>query len=180
MRSADRVGIYPACPVIPRAVQIGSQTKAELLERLARNGVEINDLGRLLFASDRFLTSDARTHLATVELSVRNLGLSEGATLPDIYASAASLRLRLCPIELAPRLRLQFLDQPEGFLGQPVWPHRAPPGSITIASEMLAGDEDFPKGFYLRRINGTPWLRGYRCGQEDVWEPEDRFVFAAP
>ena len=180
MRPADSAAIYPACPVIPRVVQIGGQTKAELLEHLARNGVEINDLGRVLFANDKFPTSDVRTDLATVELSVRNLGLSEGARLSDVYASAARLRLRLCPIELGPHLRLQFLDQPEGFLGQPVWRHRAPPGSITIASEMLAGDDDFPKGFYLRRINGTPWLRGYRCGQEDVWDPEDRFVFGQP
>jgi hypothetical protein len=63
MRTADRAAIYPACPVISRTVQIGGQTKVELLELLAQNGVEINEAGRVLFASDKFVTSDMRTHL---------------------------------------------------------------------------------------------------------------------
>jgi hypothetical protein len=178
MRPADSTVTYPACPVIARTVQIGGQTKAQLLERLARNGVEINVSGRVLFASDQFVTSDVRTHLTTVELSVRNLGHLQGAKISDVYASAALLGLRLCPVELGPYLRLQLLDQPEGFVGQPLRLHRAPAGSITIASEIFSGDDDFPKGFYLRRIKGTPWLRGYRSGREHVWDPKDRFVFA--
>lgn len=48
-----------------------------------------------------------------------------------------------------------YLDQPEGYSGHPIQQHRAPVGSITIASEILTEDEDFPKGFYLRRINGA-------------------------
>jgi hypothetical protein len=140
----------------------------------------MNESGRILFASDKFITSDVRTQLRTVELSVRHLGFPQGATMLDLYASATRLALRLCPLELGPHLRLQFLDQPEGFLGQPVRQDRAPAGSITIASEILCGDDEFPKGFYLRRINGTPWLRGYRCGLEHIWDAEDRFLFCEP
>jgi hypothetical protein len=33
------------------------------------------------------------------------------------------------------------------------------------------------KGFYLRRINGVLWLRGYRSGPEHIYSPEDRLVF---
>jgi hypothetical protein len=177
MKTSDGAAIYPACPAILRAVQLGGQTKAELLERLVRGGVEINALGRVLFACDKFTTSDVRTELMTVELSVRSLGFPEGGTVSELFASATRLGLRLCPVELGPHLRLQFLDQPEGYLGQPVLQHRAPPGSITIASEILSGDDDFPKGFYLRRIEDTLWLRGYGCGRGDVWDPEDRFLF---
>jgi hypothetical protein len=32
-------------------------------------------------------------------------------------------------------------------------------------------------GFYLRRIRGVLWLRGYRSPAEHVWEAADRFVF---
>ena len=177
MRSADSVAIYPACPGIARTVQIGGQTKVELLELLAQHGVEINEAGMILFASDKFVTSDVRAQLRTVELTVRNLGFPQGATISDVYASATRLGLHLCPMELGPHLRLQFLDQPEGFLGQPVWQHRAPPGSITIASEILSDDDEFPKGFYLRRIKGTLWLRGYWSGQEHVCDPEDHLLF---
>ena len=171
---------YPNCPAVERTVQIGGLTKGELLERLAQKRVQINEAGRVLFASDKFTTSDERTLVKTVELSVRNLGFPKGATLSELYASAARLGLRLCPVEVGPHLRLQFLDQHEGFLGQPVRKHRAPPGAIVIASEILSEDVDFPKGFYLRRIEGTLWLRGYWSGQEHICDPEDRFVFVQP
>jgi hypothetical protein len=75
---------------------------------------------------------------------------------------------------------LQYLDQPEGYWDQPVRHHQAPSGSITIASEPLSEDDDFPKGFYLRRIKGVLWLRGYRSGAEHIWEPGDHFLFCQP
>ena|SRR5436190_18715819 len=78
---------------------------------------------------------DVRTHLRTVELRVRNLGFPQGATISDVYTSAKHLGLRLCPVELGPHLRLQFLDQPKGLLGQPV-----------------------------RAASGTSWVNHYRLG----------------
>lgn len=166
--------------MIARTVQIGGETKAELLARLAQNGVELNEAAKVLFASDKFITSGVRAQLRTVELLVRNLGFSQGATTFDVYTSAMRLGLHLCPVEVGPHLRLQFLDQPEGFLGQPVWQNRAQPGAITIASEILSDDDEFPKGFYLRRIKGTLWLRGYWSRREHICDPEDHFVFSQP
>src|SRR3569623_1532419 len=122
--------VYPHCHVIARRVRTGGLSKAELLEQLCHNGVEINEAGRALFASDRFATSGLCTDLNTVELSVRNLGFPQGATISEIYAGAVHLGLHVCPVELGPHLRLQWLDQPEGFVGHPAWQHRAPPGSI--------------------------------------------------
>jgi hypothetical protein len=46
-----------------------------------------------------------------------------------------------------------------------------------VISTELTEDHDVPKGFYLRRIEGALWLRGYRSGPEHVWSPEDRIVF---
>jgi hypothetical protein len=176
----DRAATYPAFPGIVRTVQIGGQTKFELLERLAENGVALNEAAKVLFASEKFMTSEVRMEVRTIELSVRNLGFPQGATTSEVYTGAMRLGLRLCPMELGPHLRLRFLDQPEGFLGQPVWRHRAPPGSIIIASEMLSEGDEFPKGFYLRRIEGTLWLRGYWSGQEHICDPEECFVFGQP
>jgi hypothetical protein len=84
----------------------------------------------------------------------------------------------LCPLELGPHLRLQFTDQPEGSLGQPVSQNCAPPGSLTVASAPLAQDDETPKGFYLRRIEGVLWLRGYRSWPGHIWSPQDMFVFS--
>jgi hypothetical protein len=137
----------------------------------------MNESGEKLFASDYFMTSATRYAVTTVELTVCDLGFPQGTTIAEIYARAGVLGLDLCPIELGPHLRLQYLDQPEGYWGKPVRQHQAPYGSITIASEPLIEDDDFPKGFYLRRIQDVLWLRGYRSGPEHVWEPDDHFIF---
>jgi hypothetical protein len=159
-----------------RTVRVGGMSKGELLAQLQDRGIELNEAARTLFAHDEFTTSPVVSACATMEISVADLGFPQGADLVRIHARAAALGLSACPLELGPHLRLQFLDQPEGSAGQPPSRHRAPPSSITIASRPLTGD-DTPKGFYLRRIEGVLWLRGYRAGPEHVWSPGDRLVF---
>jgi hypothetical protein len=173
----DPEPLYPACPTITRTVSVGGRTKAGLLQALRCNAIALNASAQRLFASDDFTTSEARYSVTTVELTVRDLGFPGGATIVDIYARAGVLGLGLCPLELGPHLRLQYRDQPEGAWGQPVRRHQAPYGSLTIASKPLSDDDAFPKGFYLRRIAGVLWLRGYRCGPAHVWAPEDHFLF---
>ena len=168
---------YPNCPTIIRTVTVGGLTKSALAEELERASILMNESGERLFASDHFTTSETRYSVTTVELAVRNLGFPRGATITELDVRAAALGLGLCPLELGPHLRLQYRDQPEGAWGRPVRRHQAPSGSITIASEQLSDDDDFPKGFYLRRIEGVLWLRGYRSGPAHIWAPDDHFIF---
>ncbi|GEP46436.1 helicase [Brevifollis gellanilyticus] len=163
--------------IIRRAVKAGGASKSQLLSQLTEAGVGLNEFARVLFASDLFITSPTEQHWMTVEVSVHDLGFSQGACIQDLHSRASALGLLPPPLELAPHLRLQYLDQPEGFWGHPVTQHRAPPGSITIASLPLSEDDDFPKGFYLRRIEGTLWLRGYRCPTDNHWHPDDHILF---
>ncbi|MEM7129765.1 MAG: helicase [Chloroflexota bacterium] len=161
---------------ITRTVHVGGRTKSELMQALQRNSIMLNASAERLFSCEQFTTSETRYPLTTVELTVCDLGFPEGATIAEIYGRVSELGLALCPLELGPHLRLQYLDQPEGQRGSPVRRHQAPYGSITIASEKLTEDDDFPKGFYLRRIEGVLWLRGYRSGPEHVWMPDDHFI----
>src|SRR3954451_22232427 len=140
----------------------------------------MNESAEQLFASDLFTTSASRYSVMTVELTVRDLAFPDGATSAEIDARAGALGLALCPLELGPHLRLQYRDQPEGYWGQPERQHQAPSGSITVASVPLADDDEFPKGFYLRRIKGELWLRGYRSGPAHVWKPDNHFIFCRP
>lgn len=165
-------------PIAIRTVRIGGLSKAELLARLKSAGVQLNALGHALFADPRFAPMRAGMQFPIERRTVAGLGFERGARWADLVASAATCGLGCCPLELGPHLRLQLLDQPEGFIGHPPSQHRAPPGSITIASEPLDDDDETPKGFYLRRVDGVPWLRGYRSTADHVWSPSDVLIFA--
>jgi len=176
MRNPDEK-IYPECPFISRTVEVGGLSKGELIEKLKQSSIMMNEYGKRLFASDQFTTAETKYSLETVELTVGHLGFHEGATTDQIYKRASELGLDLCPVELGPHLRLAYHDQPEGKEENLLKKQQAPSGSITIASEILSEEDDFPKGFYLRGINGVLWIRGYLADHLHVWNADNHFIF---
>ena len=131
--------MYPNCPYIKRTITVGGRTKEELIKELQQHSIFMNEAGETLFTASHFETSDTDYPLTTIELSVSDLGLPDGASTKQLYTRAQELTLHVCPLELGPHLRLQYLDQPEGFLGKPLRQNQAPYGSITIASENCIG-----------------------------------------
>ena len=178
--SSPTIEFYPDCSVTKRTVCMGGCSRSQIFADFKALDVKINELGFRLLESETFKLSETRRFLVTVELTVRQLGYPQGARFSELCGRATSLGLSLCPVELGPFLRCQFLDQSESFLGQPITEHRAPPGSVTIASAPLVLDDDFPKGLYLRRINGELWLRGFTSSVEHVYDSEDHFIFCEP
>jgi hypothetical protein len=90
-----------------RSVRIGGTTKQALLAELQACGVQLNAIARIIFAHQAFATSGVPAVIETMELSVGDLGHTEGATIAEVFGSAAKRGLSLCPLELAPHLRLQ-------------------------------------------------------------------------
>jgi hypothetical protein len=164
----------------PRTVTIGGVTKVELLKRLTEAHVEINAAGHLLLADERFCPAVHPQRLRVTQVSVASLGLQHGGLMAQIMSAAEQQGLYPCPLELAPHLRLQFLEQEEGMAGLPRTQSTAPPGSLTVVSLPLSSDDEVPKGFYLRRMEGKLWLRGYTSWQGHVWQPEDQLLFQRP
>lgn len=162
-------------PGIIRFIDVGGLSKLDLLEELQRNGVSLNPLAEQLFESSHFITSKARFRVATIEITVHDLGFHHGATISAIYSKAESMGLLPCPLELAPYFRLQYLDQADSQ--GPLKQGKAPAGSITIASIRHTEDDDIPQGFYLRRIKDHLWLRGYCCSADYEWKADDHFLF---
>jgi len=161
----------------PQRVRIGGASKAELLSRLVGARVKLNLMAEQLFADPRFTTGPEISFVEVVAVTVASLGFSSGATFAQLAAHAASHDLSLCPLELAPHLRLQFTEQPEGSVGQSQAQGRAPPGSLTVASSPPSNAQNTPWGFYLRRIEGDLWLRGYRSWSGHLWAPGDLLAF---
>ncbi len=150
---------------LARRLEIGGATKAELLRRLARTSVALNDYARQLFDDPAFTTSDQVSTVEVTSVSLPDLGLSDGGRLDEIVARAGDVGLEPCPLELGPHLRLAYQDQPVG-------PY------LTVASWPLRDGPSTPNGFYLRHLDATLWLRGYESGPENIY-PADftDFVF---
>jgi hypothetical protein len=161
----------------PVNILYGGMKSTQLLEALKANHIQLNASATALFEHPNFVTSTHQSQLEVVQVSVADLGFASGATTQDIYAKAYTHGLALCPIEFGAYYRLGYLEQPEGFIGFAPTQHCAPPGSVTVAAQAISPDDTVPKGFYLRRIEGALWLRGYHCDATHVWSPEDVFAF---
>ena len=153
-RERSRVTFQQVMPV-----QVGGVSKTALLDELGRVGVQMNDYARTLFADDAFVTSADRRDERVAVVSLAEIGLPDGGTFDEITTAAQAVGLDLCPLEVAPHFRLQYLDQPKG-------PY------LTVASEKLRTDETFPNGLYLRTRDDGVWLRGYCATPDVVFEPD--------
>jgi hypothetical protein len=161
-----------------RCIHVGGASPADLRSRLASAKIRLNALAQQLLASPRFTTRATPSLVAIACVTVADLGFHKGATVGEVHTQANELGLQVCPLEFAVQFRLQYTDQVEGAVGHIETQHRAPPGSITVASEVPEGEQE-PWGFYLRRIAGELWLRGYRSEPAYVWSPDDVLAFAA-
>lgn len=159
---------------VPRRIVHGGRSKRELLDLLARADISLNEYARVLFESPLFTTGPEPEEGSTLELCLGDLTHERGPTLQQILDAARRAGLSPCPLEVGPYLRLALGDQEEeADPGR----NRAPRGSITVLSEVLDPlDDSFPKGFYLRRMDGRLWLRGFVCSMDHPWSPRDRVV----
>ncbi len=155
-------------------IDFGGSSKDQLLLKLEGSSILLNEYSRQLFASELFATSAEIGRASIIELAVEDLGFRNGANLIEINDRMKQLNLFECPLELAPYFRLHYIEQAELHESGK---NKAPSGSVTVISRPLVDDDDFPKGFYLRKIDGKLWLRGYLCPMDHVWEPKARLAF---
>lgn len=156
-------------------LDIGTLSRSALTAALGARGVGLNQYADMLLSHEAF-GAPAQRSLRVVALPVRDLGLPDGARLSQVFAAADGLGLGLLPPETGPYLRLAMVDQasaPDSVMSA----GRAPTGAITVASQPLSDDDEYPKGFYLRTVDGRPWLRGYLCDDEHRWASTDEFAF---
>ena len=74
-------------------------------------------------------------------------------------------------------LRLAWSDQPMSRNSVLSGTHEAPDRAVTVLSEILEENDTFPKGLYLRNVDGVLWLRGYTCDAEYRFPADTLFAF---
>lgn len=156
-------------------MSVGGINKNQLFASLEEHQIALNPLAHQLLEQLENVKLQAVQAIEWVEVTVGELGLKQGGTLLEIFAAANSNGLRLCETEMAPLLSLHYpySKNSTGLIST----GKVPETAVTIASNILQDSDNFPKGFYLRKIDGTHWLRGYLCDHLHVFDPMDGFIF---
>lgn len=157
-------------------VTVGGLSRDDLNLALSSQQIELNAHAQILLDDAVFDDANTQQVITVGERSVSHLGLPDGGTLSQVFDAAQERGLKLCPPIAGPYIRLAMAQQ-ESSTDLVMSRGRAPEGSYTVAAQTLSDDDEYPKGFYLRAVNGQPWLRGYRCDDMHLWSPDDQFIF---
>ncbi len=156
-------------------VEIGGRPRGWLREELRSAGVSMNPHAQTLLEHPVF-DEAAAERVRVVVRSVQQLGLDHPATMSRVVSAAAERGLGLCPAVTGPYLRLAWTTQPDST-DSVLSAGRSPDGAVNVAAPQLSDDVDYPRGFYLRAVEGRLWLRGFRCDDLYEFAPDVRFAF---
>jgi hypothetical protein len=151
-------------------IKIGTYKDIPSLRKaLEDSGVSISESSNSIL--DRVTLSKSEKLLDLVVLSVADLGLSIGAGTLQVYDAAKKQGFELCPAEVGPQLRLQYIDQPNGEF-------------LQIAMEDITHT---PVSFCVSNFGGNMVLEDafvdpfyHKYGASCSYEESDEFVFVKP
>lgn len=150
--------------------------KSEIIDILSSKGIYINEYARTFLSHPGIASVDTPAQITLVICSLSELGFPDGAVFEDIGLRIQNYGLSPCKPLTGVYFRLAYLNQSksrDSILNG----YHSPEGAIVVFSELLENDVSFPKGLYLRNIDGNLWLRGYVCDNDYVWSGDDIFAF---
>jgi len=137
-------------------------TAEQSLQTLKERGIRINRYAETYISHPGFSAGGAGEMTAAI-ISLEKLGLENGASLDELLRHIKGTQFSPCPPDAGLFLRLAWTDQPQSQNSVLTGTHSSPDQAVTVLSEMLERDDAFPKGLYLRKVDGDLWLRGYVC-----------------
>ena len=159
-------------------INTGLFSKDQIPEKLEEHGIRINGYAEEFFSHPRFSVEYSGRSTVTIA-SLREIGFENGATLEDIFQRLPQVGLKPCPAGTGLLLRLAWPDQPKSQNSILSGTHEAPNQAVTVLSEVLEQNDGFPKGLYLRNVDGVLWLRGYTCDSAYKCPGDALFAFEA-
>ena len=134
-------------------ITLGTHTSGvDLLDALIEAKCGVSLWSRQALGNPDFPVAAEEITVDIVVVSMLEMGFAEDelATLDTIYDRAKQMGLETCPVETAPQLRLQFLDQPDYTI-------EARLGAFFVASEpFVLTREGLPKIFSVARDDKFP------------------------
>lgn len=152
-----------------KTIRLGTGLKSadDFLDAFKQVGCRVSDWARDILGKPAFQAASEETEVDLVVLTVRELGFSEGATYAKICERAQELGLELCPPEVGPQLRLQYMDQPEGE-------------ELQITMEPITVGEGILSVLYVGRGNSECRLDALYGDSGRDWNSNERFAFVKP
>tara|TARA_Y100000310_G_scaffold31967_1_gene30312 strand:+ start:22595 stop:23299 length:705 start_codon:yes stop_codon:yes gene_type:complete len=142
----------------------GLRTADDFRSAFKEGGFKASDWANDILGKPKFKASESKEKVNLAQVSVAELGFSEGGTTEQIFRRAKELGLELCPSEVGPQLRLQYKDQPEGE-----W--------IRIAMNPITDSDGDPSVFNVGCVRVELWLNAFYASPGFVWLPGSVLVF---
>ncbi len=150
--------------------------KDQIMNKLEEHNVLINPYAKEFFLHPTFSTDHTR-EMTVAMASLREIGLENGATLNEIFQQIRKSHFKPCPTNTGLFLRFIWKNQPQSHNSILSGTHCSPEQAVVVLSEPVERDDAFPKGLYLRVVDGRLWLRGYVCESEYRFSCNDVFAF---
>ena len=151
--------------------------KEQLPDILKQHAIFTNAYADSYFAHPGFCTDRFPDEVQIGIVSLQELGFEQGATLQEIAEALPDRQLGPCPAAAGLFLRIAWKEQEQSGNTVLTGTHQAPDRAVTVFSPLLEKDDGFPKGLYLRNVDGKLWLRGYICDDTYRWSGSDLFAF---
>lgn len=147
-------------------IKLGTVFKSgeDFCSTLEQDNYKVSEWARTILRQKMFTVATKETDIDLICLSIVELGFPEGASYHDICARAKDVGLSLCPAEVGPQLRLQYVDQPQEE-------------SLLIAMEAILDSVGDFSLFCVWRHRRARWLDGHSGSPGLCWRGDGRFVF---
>jgi len=140
--------IYTAFPegkIRREHIEIGGKNADTLEREMTEKGIQISSYAKDMLRNADFQAQKNPEQVDLVRLTVKDLGFSNYATTDDLYKRAEDLGLELCPAEVGPQYRLQYMDQPMNE-----W--------IYVGMKQISDSGGIPDVFELEHFDDGLWL----------------------
>ena len=150
--------------------------KNRISHKLVEHDILINRYAEVFLANPAFSTENTREMTIAIA-SLREIGLENGGTLNEIFRQIEKSGFKPCPINTGLFLRFAWKNQPQSQNSVLSGTHGSPDQAVVVLSEPIETEDAFPKGLYLRNVDGRLWLRGYVCDSAYRFSGDDLFAF---
>jgi hypothetical protein len=173
---------FPEGKITQFEAEMGGQSEEEITSELEarkqllesdRNKIYVGGYAKSMLKNkdpeNGFQALKNKERIKFVKLKVSDLGFPNGAEVKEIYERAEELGLELCPQETGPQIRLHYEE---------IFKKEQPREEyLRIAMKQIRGSDGRLSVFCVRRGRGELWLFSGGGRPDDVWSPDDRWVF---